>query len=233
MFFLAVMLSTIQPIMFTRSRSTYVGFCVGLLALTVLTRNPVLIMSLIVAPIVAISVFPQVVISRFMSIFIALTDASLTPSWQARLEAWQQFIPHAIQYPFLGRGLFFVPLGFIDNEYVLRAVQTGFIGLLAFLWLFYRFGRTAFDLYWNSNNSLDRKLGLGYLTALISLAVHALAATSFTTIRTAEPLYFFSGLVIACFLCRYEIQSEHTRLDLQQRYRMINSTTSGSHPVAR
>jgi hypothetical protein len=203
------------PLLFTMSRSSYAGLVVGLLLVGIL-RDPKIILAMLLGGFVVLTLLPEAVIGRFLSIFTALTETDLAPSWQARLEAWQEYIPVIIRNPFIGKGLFYISPGEVDNEFVLRGVETGILGLLSFLWVLLAFWRRSVKLF-KSEDKIFRQISVGFGAGLLGLCVHSLAATSFTAIRTAEPFYFTSGLVIAAYLMSLGVGRQHKSIDIRRK----------------
>lgn len=206
----------LYPALLTLSRSTYVGLLMGLAFLGMM-KEPKILMGLVLLPIIGLTVLPPEVLERMMSIFQAFSSIELTPAWQARLNAWRVYLPEVIRHPFIGRGLYFIPPGEIDNEFVFRAVQTGILGLLSFIWVFWNFIRRAYFNLKQRAEQFDVQLSLGYLAAMVGITFHALAATSFTAIRTAQPIYFFSGLIVANYLIILNISPHDSSTELKRR----------------
>ena len=205
----------IYALLFTFSRSSYVGFVMGFLFLGLFYKPQILLGGGLVT-LSLLTVIPTQVVERFSSIFVVVANAEMASSWSARLDAWIQYLPVIVKNPFIGKGLFFIAPGQVDNELVLRLVQTGFFGVLAFIWVLLSFASRA-SVLGESDTKIFRKIGIGYLTGLVGLAFHSLAATSFTTIRTAEPLYFASGLVVASYLLYLNIGAQHSSIELKRK----------------
>lgn len=211
---LAAVLVMFYPMMFTLSRSSYAGLLAGLVFLGVF-RDWRILFGLVLIPLMGTFLFPETVIERFLSIYEALQSLKLDPSWAARVRAWELYLPTIIKNPFIGEGMFFIPPGEVDNEYVLRGVETGVLGLISFLWVFTGFWLRARRLFLDAVYTVDRQVGLCFTAGLTGMAVHALAATSFTTIRTAEPLYLMAGIVTAGYLMLLGVTREHTRFHVR------------------
>ncbi|MFB6346081.1 MAG: O-antigen ligase family protein, partial [bacterium] len=208
------------PILFTLSRSSYVGIAAGLIFLGIF-RDPRLLLFMGLIAIAVGSLVPTTVLQRFFSIFTAMANVELTPSWQARLNAWEHYLPTIIRNPFIGQGLFYISPGEVDNELVLRAIETGLLGVLSMVWVFWNFFKRALFILREGSEKLYRQLGLGYVAGIIGMFCHSLAATSFTTIRTAEPIYFVSGLVLAAYLLRLKITRQHDGVDIEKKHQEI------------
>ncbi|MFB6355200.1 MAG: O-antigen ligase family protein [bacterium] len=212
----ACILIMVYPLLLTLSRSSYVGLLMGLVFLG-FVREPKILIVIALMPVIALSLLPGNVLDRLMSIYYAFSKVELTPAWQARLNAWQLYIPTIIKNPFLGKGLYYIPPGEVDNEFVLRGVETGVFGLLSFLWVFWHYVSRAWFNFRQSLKKIDAQLNLGFLAGLAGMVFHALAATSFTAIRTAEPIYFFSGLILANYLIILELEPGDTLHDIHRR----------------
>lgn len=220
------------PLLFTMSRSSYAGLAAGLVFLGVF-REPRLLLIMLLGAFAVGSIVPDDVISRFLTIFTAMVNVDLTPSWQARLRAWQFYLPTIIRNPFIGKGLFYISPGEVDNELVLRAVETGVLGALSFVWVFWSFVKRAYFVFREGTQKVFRQLGLGYTAGIVAMSVHSLAAASFTTIRTAEPIYFVSGLVLAAFLQRLNITRQHTNIDITANLRKIQHERTNRRRIDR
>lgn len=218
------------PILFTMSRSSYVGLLAGFAFLGIV-RSPPFLALIIVLPAVSSLIFPEAVINRFYSIYLAFMDMELTPSWKARVDAWKLFLPEVVYNPLLGKGLYWVPLGFIDNEYVLRAVEMGVLGLFSFLWVIITFFKRGFQLFKSAGSKVLRQVGLGYSAGMFGLMFHALAVTSFTTIRTAEPVFLLAGAVVSGYLIRMGRKDPKNHSSYMKSVGKKSISTEGPHAV--
>ena len=123
-----------------------------------------------------------------------------TNSLAFRVQGWRYYWERAMRHrPLLGSGVGSSGLG-IDNEYILRVMETGVVGLFVFLWLLYSKWGIVRRLRRLRGDPLARALATGLTGSLLALMLQALVATSFTTIRTMEPLFFLLGLGYAVFL---------------------------------
>jgi O-antigen ligase len=126
-------------------------------------------------------------------IFPGLED----PSWTARLEAWKLYLPQVADYPVFGRGMSSIPLGYVDNQYMMELLDNGIIGLFCLFWLFWRIFISVYTLYKNSRNPFVQSIAFGLLGSFVALDIQAITATNFYTIRTMEPFFFLTGLIFA------------------------------------
>ncbi len=181
------------PLLYGQSRGSWVALVGGVLALGLL-RSPKLLVGLVVALAIVPAVVPDTIRER-----IETTTEVFGPrapsSWKARTGAWEYELRKVSESPFLGVGVGTLRMGDIDNEYVLKAREGGVLGLLAFLWLLARMLRTSHGLAGRSKDPVLAGFALGYFGGTVALAVHAVGATSFTTIRTMEPFWIATGLL--------------------------------------
>jgi hypothetical protein len=126
-------------------------------------------------------------------------------SLAARFSAWNWHWKRSFtQQPLAGTGVGSIPLS-IDNEYMLRACESGLLGLGLFIWLLLGVRKHLKILGRLHGHSLCRLLATGSLAAFTGLLIQGLVAASFTTIRTMEPFWFLLGLG-ACALAVYQRQ---------------------------
>jgi O-antigen ligase len=202
-------------IIFTRTRSSYVGAFIGLIIFSIIFKKSYLLVIPILLIILMNYIFPPPVAETIHSIRGVWQrgekeEASYAPSWDARVSTWQYILPVIVKRPFLGYGLGSYSLSWIDNQYVLDAVSMGILGLSVFIWLlvriflsvypFTRFKDVASEDKQNSDIEFDYNyvsaLSLGYLGGLIALLIQGVAVTNFYNIRTMIPFWFLTGLVM-------------------------------------
>ena len=85
---------------------------------------------------------------------------------------------------------------FIDGQYVRVLVETGLLGLAAFLAVLFAIWRHVWRSYKVLQEPWHRGLVLGYLAGFAGLLVHALAANTFIIVRIMEPFFIFTGVVV-------------------------------------
>ena len=85
---------------------------------------------------------------------------------------------------------------FVDGQYVRVLVETGLLGLVAFLTLLVAIWRTVWASYKELRVPWHRGLALGYLAGFAGLLVHALGANTFIIVRIMEPFFILTAVVV-------------------------------------
>lgn len=125
----------------------------------------------------------------------AAVDAPSQNSLAARYQTWAyRWNGWVRREPIIGSGVGCVALS-VDNEYLLRACETGVVGMAAFVWLLVAVGMLIRRELGQSGRR--QYLAWGLAAAFAALLVQATVAVSFTTIRTMEPFWFALGLLAA------------------------------------
>jgi hypothetical protein len=180
-------------LLFTYSRTSFTAIGLAFLVFGVLKDRRLLVI-LLVAAIVFPFIAPATVWDRVLS--IGGVAVGPTPgSWGSRLYAWTVVGGRTMaESPLFGLGVGAVPMGEVDNEYVLAFAQTGILGVGFFAWVLIRLLRRANSLFNDlPPQTFERGLAAGYAMALVAMIVHGVGATSFTTIRTMESFVVISG----------------------------------------
>ena len=182
------------PLLQTMSRTSCIALFAGLVAMFAARRNrwtaAVLVASLLL-------VFASTVISdRYHTIFDVF-HGDAPQSLVMRLKGWMVFLEYLPQKPLLGQGIGNKTLGAFDNEYVRQSFELGVLGLLVFAWMQVRILKKSYCLARRCPDPTLRGFAFGVYGATVAFLVHALAATTFSTIRTAEPFFFAVGVLYA------------------------------------
>lgn len=193
------------PLLYTYSRTSFSSVIVGIFVTCLFIDFRYLILVVLfvfcyqlLLPNVGSSVnVDATFIDRYSTIFEIFGDDDDKPSsWTARLVGWYIFYMKAwYTDPFFGRGVGSVGLG-IDSSFVKKFVESGFLGSFTFLLILARLGRIALEVVRKVKDSIYRGIAVGYLGILVGICVHAVGVSSFSTIRTAEPFFLFSGVMM-------------------------------------
>ncbi len=190
------------PLLYTLSRTSWMAAIPMLLTLILLSpRRLALVVALGGALILGSAVFPKQVVERYNYTFYTKADrgefriggARLDTSTSARVESWGQGIRGWIKRPVLGYGV--TGFAFMDAQYVRVLVETGAVGLAAFLWLLWRILRTAWGAYRQSGSTPFAGLTLGYLAGVIAMITHGIGANTFIIVRIMEPFWFLTAVI--------------------------------------
>jgi len=192
------------PLLYTLSRSSWIAGIPMLLTLVLLSRRRLLLMSLLGAVmILGPLAFPKQVVDRYNYTFHEKVDRGdysvagrrLDLSTSARFDSWKQGFTGWTKSPFFGYGV--TGFSFMDAQYIRVLVETGLVGLSAFLWLLWCTLRVAWDSHRRAAGTLREGLSLGYLAGLAAIATHALGANTFIIVRIMEPFWFITAVIVA------------------------------------
>jgi O-antigen ligase len=192
------------PLLFTLSRTSWLAAIPMVLTLVALSRRRFLLL----APLALVIIFsplllPQSVIDRYNYTFNATMDrgdvrvagARLDTSTSARLESWMVGVQAWAKRPFLGYGV--AGFGFLDAQYFRILVETGLLGLTAFLWLLACILRTAWGIYREVRGTPHEGLVLGFIAGTVAMIFHSIGANTFIIVRIMEPFWFLAGATVA------------------------------------
>jgi hypothetical protein len=199
---LALSALIIVPFFYTLSRASYSGIIFSFLALIVLSKKKIVLVSVMTALILAgIMVKPEAVLSRVKYTFqerqVNLTKIGniyLDPSSTARVVSWADNLQIWKKNPLLGRGV--TGTGFMDGQYILFLSELGILGFLAFLWLLWSILKQSLNVLRKTKDELFKGITLGFIAGFIGLTIHAVTANTFIIIRIMEPFWFIAGIIM-------------------------------------
>jgi O-antigen ligase len=84
----------------------------------------------------------------------------------------------------------------MDAQFVRVLVETGLIGLAAFLWLLWRLLRVAWNAHQRFAGSRFEGLTLGYIAGLVAIIAHSVGANTFVIVRIMEPFWFMTAVIV-------------------------------------
>jgi len=195
------------PFMFTLSRTSYVGAIPAILALTALTSRRrlmvgALLLALVTSPLLMV-LFPDTVMKRVRYTFepergqptVIVGKVGLDPSTSARLISVKQAFDGFMKRPILGYGV--TGFAFMDQQFARTLVETGVVGLAAFLALVWALLKAGVGSFRALGDGEERGLALGFVAGTFGLLGHALGANTFIIVRIMEPFWFFAAIVVA------------------------------------
>jgi O-antigen ligase len=220
---LALLALMVPSFLFTLSRASYLGVLPALGVLAALSRRravftvlPAAGLGLLVigAPLVG-TLVPSAVVNRIWSTFqpepeqpvVKLGDVALDPSSSERVIDMQRALDGWQQRPLFGWGV--TGFAFVDGQYTRILVETGLVGLMAFLWLLASVVVSSVKTLRMLGDADDRGLVLGFLAGTAGLLTHAIATNTFIIVRIMEPYWFFAAVVISL----PRLEAHETRVD--------------------
>jgi O-antigen ligase len=203
--FLAIVLVTVT-FLFTLSRSSWMavaGMYITLLLFS--NRRILLVVILIIGVFTAPMIMPKSVEERFNKTFMSKPVESkeqvkvggvyLDLSASERINSYMNIFESVKARPFIGYGI--TGFGFIDGQFFRTLIETGVIGLSAFLYLLYKIFLIVLSTYRNTRDQLYKGISLGVLAGFTAMLAHALSSNTFIIIRIMEPFWFVMAMVVA------------------------------------
>ncbi len=217
MFCLGLVTAAFIPFLFTLSRASYIALLVAALTLGITARKPYILLALVLVLVLSPLLMPPDVKDRVNYTFqrgtgepvvVAGKDTGLQvdKSTYERVYIWEKVKFILGVAPWLGGGVGWGKV--LDSQYARVIMETGLLGLAAFLFLQFRLLRTCRETYRWSSDWMSRGLALGVWTATIGLIVHSLGTISFLIVRIMEPYWFLVALTV---VARADALSVHAR----------------------
>jgi len=201
---LALVPFILVPLAATHSRGSWLALPFMLMTLIYFSRNRLaIIVPLMIALAIAPFVLPKSVVDRAAYTFaqpaeegqLRVGNVKIDTSTSARLESWRNILVYDfVERPLLGYGI--TGYSFVDAQIPTVLVNTGIVGLLAFLFLLGKTFRSALRTYRATADPLFQGIALGHLGAFVGLLVHSIGANTFIIVRIMEPFWFLTALVI-------------------------------------
>ncbi len=194
------------PFAYTLSRASFLGVPFVLAAMACFsTRRRVVVgvlaLTIVASPLI-VTFLPKPVVGRLLYTFqpetgqatVRLGRVAFDPSTSARLISVQSALEGWAKRPFLGYGV--TGFGFMDAQYARTLVESGIIGLGAFLWLVWSVLRSGVHAVRSLEDGDERGMALGFIAGLVGLLVHAVGANTFIIVRVMEPFWFFAAVIV-------------------------------------
>lgn len=194
----------VLPLFFTLSRASYLAVIPLAGALFVWSdRRRFLAFLFAVGLALGPLVIPQQVINRIHVTFtepiqaeqVQIGRVRFDTSTSQRFHAWKEAIfDDWPKHPVFGYGV--TGYHFLDAQYPRVLIETGVVGLLAFLWLQISLFRRVLPVLKGTRDPLFKGVALGFLAGFIALITHSIGTNSFIIVRIMEPFWFLAGMVM-------------------------------------
>jgi O-antigen ligase len=117
----------------------------------------------------------------------------LDTSTSARIATLKEIMTDWPKKPVFGYGV--TGYGFIDSQLPRVLIETGILGLFAFLYLIYSIIRLTINNLKELKTPYFQGLTIGFFAGTIGLLFHSLGANTFIIVRIMEPFWFFAGII--------------------------------------
>jgi len=216
--YLFLILFSLIPLAYTKSRSSYFGFVPMVLTIIFLTekKRTLILSGLLLLFALSPIVFPSAtatVVDRIKETFVG-------PSWSeeeavilgfkvkelsalARVNSWKKAISEFIpKRPILGFGV--TGVGLVDSQIPLIIGENGLLGVVAFLWLVFSVFKSSIYTFKTAQDTLLKSISLCVVSSLVGLLFHSVGANTFIIIRIMEPFWFLCVLVSISQIIKFE-----------------------------
>jgi O-antigen ligase len=192
----------IPPLLFTQSRSSYLGLIPVSLILGLFTKRKIVVVGLLILIFLLSPLFlPSQVKDRILYTFtqrvqagqISIGSARLDTSTSARIASLKEILQDWPKHPFIGYGV--TGYKFADAQYPRVLIETGLLGLLAFLFVLYALFKLTIRHLKNVKSAEFKGLTIGFLAGFVGLLFHGLGSNTFIIVRIMEPFWFFAGII--------------------------------------
>jgi O-antigen ligase len=209
--FLALVGLTIYCLMYSFSRGGYAAFVVGCVFLGLL-RHRALLVGFLVSLMFWSVLVPPAVRQRVEMTYDG-GGSSLDSSSETRLSLWSDALAMAKSHPVLGTGYYtYAYMNRIKsgaghtysdthNYFVKVLLETGFIGLILFLYMFWRIFWAGYGLYRKAgDDELFAALGLGLAVWAVASAVANLFGDRWSFLQVNAYMWILTGLVCRAYM---------------------------------
>lgn len=223
--FLGICIMGFLPMLFTLSRASYGGLIAGIIVIATVSRQYLILALLTVTLALSSAIMPEVVIERVsktvqeeggQQVTIAGQElGSVDKSTYERIQVWRKvgyILSLGTEFFLFGGGVTWESV--LDSQYARVLLETGFVGLFAFVFLQWRLLKTTREAYRWTEDWMGRGIALGMFGATLALIVHSIGTISFLIVRIMEPYWFLIALTVTV---RNEAIARHTARFLAQK----------------
>ena len=199
-----LLLVLIISLLYTQSRASYLAVIPAYVALSIFSRRRFYLLAALIAALsLGPLIIPRIAKERIIHTFtqpeekgqVQIGRIRLDTSASARIINYKTGFRAWRKKPILGHGV--TGFRFMDAQYPRILVETGIVGMLAFVWLVYALFHLALSIWRDPQDDLLRGLSSGMTAGLVGLLVHAIGANTFIIVRIMEPFWFLTGIMLA------------------------------------
>jgi O-antigen ligase len=197
-----LIVSIIPSFLFTESRSSYLAAIpAGFFLVYTSERRLLLMLVMAVGLMIAPLFLPHSVKQRILFTFtqaeekgqIKIGGVKLDTSTSARLDSWRDGVKDWVKRPIFGYGV--TGYKFMDAQFPRVLVETGILGMWAFIYLLYSIYKLAMNNFKKLKMPLNQGLAIGFFAGYIGLLFHAIGANTFIIVRIMEPFWLMAGII--------------------------------------
>jgi O-antigen ligase len=206
-------------ILFTYSRGTWITIVPIYLCFLFLSDNKRLLVILGISILVLVPILiPKSAIERLgytfkvgssiyeRSLQESVGGITLDTSTSARVKSVKNVFRNFKNHPLLGYGV--TGWKFLDNQYMKVLIETGLVGLTAFLGLLIVLIREAWRIYHNLHDKYFKGIALGFFVGILAMMIHSISTNTFIIVRIMEPFWFLAGMVMMLPVIEKQEQEE-------------------------
>lgn len=192
----------VLPFLYTQSRSSYLAFVPSFLLLGFMSEKRGLVVAAMLIFLILSPLFmPLAVRQRIFYTFtqseepgqVRIGNIRVDTSTSARLLSWKMAVKDWTKHPVLGYGV--TGYSFIDAQFPRVLVETGIVGLAAFVYLLFLIIKLGVRNLKKVKNPYFIGLIRGFIAGYAGLLFHAVGANTFIIVRIMEPFWLLAGIV--------------------------------------
>lgn len=221
---LILILIIVPAFLFTQSRSSYIGLIPTCFMFALFSKRRTIAVGLItVAFLLSPFLLPSQIKNRILYTFtqpersdqVELGGLRLDTSTSARLISVKNILKNFPKHPIVGYGV--GGYGFTDSQFPRILIETGIVGLIAFIYLLYSIFRMAINRMKEVKIPEFKGLALGFLVGFVGLFFHSLGANTFIIVRIMEPFWFLAGIIAVLPALERQSQAQPRESDSRTR----------------
>ncbi|MBI1318879.1 MAG: hypothetical protein GC168_08005 [Candidatus Hydrogenedens sp.] len=237
--FLTIIFLCALPMLYTLSRASYIATVVSATIVAIVSRRFGLLALLALVLLASPLFMPDVVKERVLYTFdvggekvvINGQETSLVvdKSTNERILVWRKvryLLGVAPIFALFGGGVSWESV--LDSQYARVILETGLVGLAAFLFLQAMLLRSTREAYRWTENWVGRGLAMGMFAATLGLVAHSTGTISFLIVRIMQPYWLLIALTV---FVRNEAIARHTARFVAQQAQAAMDRGSTQQPV--